>query len=442
MTTEDTFIFKRYETDFTEGRLEFYYQIVRNNEAISFVEKVLIPPVDTISNIPPQLLTNVLHSLFLALGISYWKLYCPSKIELQSIALNKDQATFWNTVYEKGLGELFFKNAIDYRNLVQFPYQNVEQKSDFFPRKNRSLVGIGGGKDSIVSAELLKKHRKEFCSFVINSHPIRDEIIQTLESSKILFERALDPKVFMLEDKDAYSGHNPVSTQYAFFGLLAAVLYDFRYIVVSNEESANYGNVTYLGQEINHQWSKSYEFEVLFRKYLLSFITSDITYFSLLRPLKEIKIVELFSLYSEYFTIFSSCNGNFRANNKTQASKWCKKCAKCLFVFTLLSAFIKKAQLVAIFEGNMYQDAELLPICKELLGIEKFKPFECVGLPEEMQYALVLASQKGEYSNDFLMRYFNDEVKPKLNVSSLKSILSVGSLQSIPEEFRPLFANV
>jgi hypothetical protein len=75
----------------------------------------------------------------------------------------------------------------------------------------------------------------------------------------------------------------------------AGYLYDYKYCVLSNEHSANFGNTHWEGIEINHQWSKSLEFEIEFSQYIQKNISSNSHYFSLLRPLYEIKIAELFT---------------------------------------------------------------------------------------------------------------------------------------------------
>ena len=71
---------------------------------------------------------RALFNLHLAIGIGYYKAYCPKKIEIKSGVLNKEQAKFWNKLYERGLGEFFYKNQIDFRNLIKFPHQEKKIK--------------------------------------------------------------------------------------------------------------------------------------------------------------------------------------------------------------------------------------------------------------------------------------------------------------------------
>jgi hypothetical protein len=52
---------------------------------------------------------------------------------------------------------------------------------------------------------------------------------------------------------------------------------------MSNEKSANEGNTTMDGIEINHQRSKSLDFELAFAEYVDRYMSHDVKYFSLLR---------------------------------------------------------------------------------------------------------------------------------------------------------------
>src|SRR5690242_1007824 len=157
MTTQatSTFSFLGHSWQPQDGKATFRYKIQHNNEEFTFQEILVFPLLPSMKDIPQELLNGLFDNLLLALGISYYKLFCPKEIVLEKIHLSKNQAEFWNTVYTKGLGEFFYKNKIDFRGLINFPVSDVEASAVSFPRQNRSLVGIGGGKDSIVTAELL-----------------------------------------------------------------------------------------------------------------------------------------------------------------------------------------------------------------------------------------------------------------------------------------------
>lgn len=403
---KEQFVFKGYDADLAKGLAYFYFEAAIQNKTRNFKETIYFPAFKNHSAIHPLLVKTIFNNILLILGISYWKLFCPANIKILPFELSKDQANFWNIIYTKGLGEFFYKNKIDFRGLLQFPYSGAYvAKPIKNRRKNRSLLMLGGGKDSIVVAELFKKNQKQFHAFSVNSYPLQKRISKLLKTDLLVIRRKLDPKLFALNRREnALNGHIPVSAIYAFLGLLAAVLYDYKYVVASNEKSANFGNVKYLGEEINHQWSKSQEFERMFQNYVKRYVTPDIFYYSPLRRFSELQIVKKFSQYPQYFPYFSSCNSNFRILKSGHNKKWCCKCSKCAFVFAALAAYIPKKEVIKIFGKNLLADEKLIPLYKELLGIKGIKPFECVGTPQETKFAFSLIAKRGEFNKDSVVR--------------------------------------
>ncbi|MSU60638.1 MAG: UDP-N-acetylmuramoyl-L-alanine--D-glutamate ligase [Candidatus Staskawiczbacteria bacterium] len=411
----------KYKTEFTDGR-----------EPIIWTECIVLPSAPDVKNIPQGLLNNLLQSLHIVLGISYWKFYCATNIELP-YNLSKQEADFWNIVYKKGLGEFFYKNSLDPKHSPNFPFSKTKKVSTYpLIRNGKSLVGIGGGKDSIVSAELLKQARLDATSFHIETgkpSKIVDDVIETVGVGSLKIQRFLD---WQVHQPHQYNGHIPISAIYAFLGIFSAVLYHYDYVIVSNEHSSNFGNITYKGLEVNHQWSKSFEFETLFSDYVKNIISPDVKYVSLLRSFYEIRIVEIFSKMKKYFPLFSSCNKNFTAKGNEQGKLWCGVCAKCVFAFTLLSAFVPRKELTDIFGKNLYEEESLLPLFKDVLGFGTMKPFDCVGTFEEAQTALFLTRKK--FAQDYIVRQIGGRVKYH------KEVFEVSKNNAIPEQFKFLGA--
>jgi hypothetical protein len=117
---------------------------------------------------------------------------------------------------------------------------------------------------------------------------------------------------------------------------------------MSNEASAGEGNVVYEGVEINHQYSKSVEYERAFAGHLRESVSPDLMAFSLLRPLGELQIARLFAdgPMERFAGLYSSCNRNFR--HDAHAFAWCGECSKCAFVFLILAPFVAKERLVKL----------------------------------------------------------------------------------------------
>jgi len=418
------FEFTSYQFEPSKKGILFNYKTEFNDgSALFFTETIILPKTVNPKKISTKEFEKLLESLHIILGISYYKFYCATKVKFKYI-LSKKEADFWNTVYKKGLGEFFYRNNLDPKISPKFNFSK-NKVTDFpefnFSNSKKCLLGIGGGKDSIVAGELLKESGFEITALSIQTNKksdLIDEVIKTMGVNELKIQRFLDDKVF---DNHQYNGHLPISAIYAFLGSLACYLYEYPYFIVGNEYSSNFGNVKFKGEEINHQWSKSFEFEKLFQNYVSTFISGDVFYFSLLRNFYEIRVVKMFSNYKKYFSLFSSCNGNFRKNNVNK-KLWCCQCPKCVFVFILLSAFLNKPELINIFGKNLYQEEKLLDVFKDVLGFGKMKPFDCVGTFEESQTAMFLA--KGKFADDFIIRQLGDKAKhyPEVLRTSNQSI--------------------
>ncbi|MDE5558056.1 MAG: hypothetical protein K2J32_10285 [Ruminococcus sp.] len=174
----------------------------------------------------------------------------------------------------------------------------------------------------------------------------------------------------------------------AFSSEITAYLHGLKYIVLSNESSANESTV--IGQNVNHQYSKSFEFENDFHKYEEKYLKTGIYYFSFLRPLSEFQIAKMFSAHRKYLSVFRSCN----LGGKVSPDIWCGECPKCLFVSLILSPFLTDGELTGIFGKDLLNDESMTEYFTELIGKSAHKPFECVGSVDEVNLAVSLAIRK------------------------------------------------
>ncbi len=413
-----TFFFEGYSLDTELGVVQFHFSF---DHDLIFTETWEIKTDKTIELSP--LIDRVLFHAQFAIGISYWKTYCPKKISIRSGGLTDRQAEFWNRVYTKGLGEFFYMNKIDSRQLVHFPVDRDEPLSPvMIEETQRTLLPLGGGKDSLTAASLMDKMDLSYDTFSLGGYPVILNQTTKLPGNHFTIERTLDGELFRLNEQGAYNGHVPISSIYAFASLLTAAIEGHQYIALSNERSANEGNVEYLGSIINHQWSKSFEFEKLFQEYVHQSISPQLTYFSLLRPLSELHIVKLFAELDNWHTEFTSCNRTFtrRAEGSVQ---WCGTCPKCLFVFTILAPFVPKNTLVELFGRNPLADKTLLPLFKDLLGETESKPFDCVGTPEEIQVAFAMIIEGGEYKGDVIIEQAASVLPNQAELNKLRQLV-------------------
>ncbi len=431
----EKFIFESF--DFNEETREICLKY-SFDETEKFEEKFILPE-GKLNLANKEVLNSALFALHLACGVSYFKAYVPQNIEVRSGELSEEQSQFWNKLYGIGLGQFYYENKIDFRKLVNFPCI----KKEFTPKEislpNRSLLSIGGGKDSLVSLKLLEDNGFDFDNFTLGENEIFKSIDKISKYKRLVVKRIIDKNLVALSKSGkVYNGHVPVSSIIAFIEVIVCILYGYKNIIVSNESSSNEGNVSYLGMNINHQYSKSFEFEKDFDFYIKNYISKEINYFSLLRPLTELAITKNFaSIATEYFSVFSSCNNNFKIQRDGTKSLWCCTCPKCAFVFLMLSAFLPKTKLIEIFGENLYEKQSLLPLFEELWGTKGSKPFECVGTSKEALAATLLASRSKEYSHSFVMDYFESKIVSTIEDADRLIEKEIGSRSehNIPEEF-------
>jgi UDP-N-acetyl-alpha-D-muramoyl-L-alanyl-L-glutamate epimerase len=327
---------------------------------------------------PDAALVRIFRLLLLACGVSYYKAFAPERIRCKAFALDATTAQFFTEFYVKGLAEFAWRNGIDLRG-VRFDAVDAEPAPPVrleLPRL--TCVPVGGGKDSIVTIECLKQAGEPLVLFSLgNAAPIEATIAQAgLPAIHVM--RRLDPALFALNEAGALNGHVPITGILSMIVLACAVMHGFDAIAMSNEHSASTPNVA----DVNHQYSKSFEFEQSFRR-LLEQHVQGVEYFSLLRPLTEVAIARRFGQNPEYLPAFRSCNAAFRQAVERRASNWCCDCPKCRFVFLVLAPFIERRHLVAIFGRDMLDDASQIDGFAELCGLLRYKPFECVGETEE-----------------------------------------------------------
>jgi len=394
------FIYEKYSYGISNNHLEIFFDFTIPPD-IRFRPKVII------KNIPSNLsiyeidkLDNLIFQLGLIEMVSYWKATCSPIIEVRAGFLNSEQIRWWKNLIIKGMGQFFYENKINFRKpnflkINSFEQGNIQLKEKSFKikLKNRYLVPFAGGRDSIVTLESLKKKNKDIALFMVNP---TERIFKTARVSgikkQIIVKREIDKKLLELNKRGFLNGHTPFTALLSFLSVLAAVLFNYKNIVFSNEESANEGNLKYLGKMINHQWAKSSEFEKMFKKYCQKYLSKDINYFSYLRKYGDLEISKKFAKYPKYFSVFSSCNASMKIGAKQ--IRWCGNCAKCLFVYTTLYPFLNKKDLLKVFGIDIFQNKKLLPIMKNLMEQGRPKPFECVGTKKENQIAFKLSLKK------------------------------------------------
>lgn len=384
------FIFESYEFDESTKTLSLNYSL---DGALTFTEtyRFDFDFVDYDRNA----FDRAALALFLMAGSSYYKTYIPDEIVIRQGAVDPFMAKFFSKTYQRGLGEFWFVNQLDPHTPVIFP-STADQVSPLRSDKPGQglLVGIGGGKDSLVSVELLRGHAENIATWSVGHRPQLTPLVERIGYPHFWVERTWDRKLLEVAKEGALNGHIPISGIIGCVGVVTAILAGRQAVVVSNEQSANEPDFTYQGVEINHQYSKSQEFEYDFQKLLSHLFGDQLQYYSFLRPLSELHIAEIFSrtAFDTYKDVFSSCNRAFVHTN-SQIS-WCGDCPKCAFTFLVLTPFIEREKLERLWGGkNLLLDPSLEGTYRQLLGIEAGKPLDCVGEIKESRSAMRRAQE-------------------------------------------------
>lgn len=389
MSKYQEFSFDSYEFDPTNGILTLQYSI---DNTLRFVEGYRFD--FQFVQYDPEILDRALQALFFMAGVSYYKTYAPPKIVVRTGELDRVMATFFSKTYQRGLGEFWYVNNLDPNTPVEFPTTLSEPIRPFQYNGVGQAIAIGGGKDSLLSTELLYSQPPEPITWSLNHRPQLTPLIQRIGTKHAWVERNWDPMLLELNKEDAYNGHVPISAIFACVGTIVAILSGKRDVVMSNELSASEPTLKYKGVEINHQYSKSLEFERDYQQYLLHTIGTSPRYYSFLRPLSELRIAELFTRFGfeKYRDVFSSCNRAFIMDSNRIS--WCGSCPKCAFTFLIFTPFIDRIVLETLWGGkNLLRDPALEVVYKQLLGIKGDKPLDCVGEVKESRTAMNLAKK-------------------------------------------------
>ena len=402
---------------------------------ISFAPEILFEPVaEGWNSVPDESLNNTIFHLGLIEAFSYWKATASPVIEVRAGNLSLEQIRWWEDLLIHGMGEYFYHNDIDFTatDFVKIVPKGTHEYTAY-PNAlaPRSLLTIGGGRDSALAGALLRESGQAFTCMMLNPSAAAREIASRVTpADPVVIRRAICPELLDLNRRGFLNGHTPFSAYLAFLGAACLLLYGYSNVIVANERSSDEGNVVYRGKEINHQYSKSLRFEALFDEYLAKYLVRSARYFSFVRPLYELQIGKLFSNFPDFFEAFKSCNRN-------RSDSWCGQCPKCVSVFLTMYPFLSHSALMQIFGADLFQREETIPILRELAGLE-VKPFECVATTREIIAALSLALAKSKAAGEPLppvLQYASQRIAGVNENNAASDILASYGPHRISPEF-------
>jgi UDP-N-acetyl-alpha-D-muramoyl-L-alanyl-L-glutamate epimerase len=415
------FRYEGFALDRNATRLRCHYQLGRHR----FQEVFELDPPDKASAVgarpaeardparPGRGHSDALHAaaqlVHLLAGVSYYKTSAPPVVDLGSLTVGPATRALLLRFYREGLAEFAYRNGLDLSHLELRPPTGRDPGPSRGPGARsarphgsppRTLIPFGGGMDSIVTAEELAGRAPGSALFVVAAGGHRFPAIEspaTLAGLPIVrASRWLDAKVLRSSEHGFLNGHVPVTGIISALAVMAAVRWDYEAVAMSNEWSASFGTLLGDGRVVNHQYSKSFDFEVQFRRALDEVLEGRPTYFSYLRSSSELDVARRFSSLSRYHPAFHSCNRAFRVDPAERLERWCGTCDKCCFIDLVLSPFMERRELAQIFDGcEPLENSSVLAQLQALTGLGTApKPFECVGDVDECRVALLLAASR------------------------------------------------
>jgi UDP-N-acetyl-alpha-D-muramoyl-L-alanyl-L-glutamate epimerase len=350
------------------------------------------------------LLERALFLAFVLIGTSYHKTFPTPDVAFLVGGIDQWQATFFNKVYQEGMSQFAgYENKLTRKDLAYFVPTTAQPVYGVRYHGQGILALQSGGKDSLLTAELIHRDLHTFTPWYISSADTHPRVLDELGEELVTAKRLIDHEALRVaHGNGAKNGHVPVTYIVQSLALIQAILLGKNTILTSigHEGEEPHGWVGDL--PITHQWSKTWEAEQLFAEYVQRYVSPDIVIGSPLRSHSELRIAELFVEYAadKYWNKFSSCNiANYMQGEDNRDLKWCGHCPKCANSYLLFAPFVEPERLKAHFGGkDLFTEPLLEETFKGLLGIEGYdKPFECIGETTELALAYHMAQDRGGY---------------------------------------------
>jgi hypothetical protein len=332
----------------------------------------------------------------------------PVRLEVKALSLEPEEEELWRSWFRGILSEIFFKLGLSAELELNFSGERLAPRQDAPRLSDSAILLSGGGKDSIVAAELLKRIDVGFRWYSVEA----GAFTAVRELAKLCGDFPMTTSSWFLEiqGSSGFKRFDPNRLRQFHFWQkkrLQRIIYwpslmspaieacllgeavGSRHILIGTERSANEGNGIWVGDlEVNHQYTKCYSFEREFAAFIAKYLHPDLRYAGLLMPFYELQIGKMLAAHPQYFSAIKSCNRRVKGRN------WCLTCPKCAFVFLIMSAFVDKEAVARMFGADLLTEPSLVQTFVDLCGGGDHKPLECVGVTDESLLALHLAAQR------------------------------------------------
>ncbi|OBQ35496.1 MAG: hypothetical protein AN485_13475 [Anabaena sp. MDT14b] len=387
---------------------EHHLEIIYSADKFQFSTKIFYHDVSfsgLIEKYSQTFINKIVAHIALFEGMKLCSLF-PEYYDISVIAeyLEPSVLDLFVTIYQGVFGQHWYENNISNYQQPEIIYSQklgVSQPTSILGDNQTILAGCGGGKDSILAMKMLEVGGIPFASMQY-SHSVygkadvqHDLISQVLEGVKPIQKHQISIydnfsefsflKLYFPENSGITAPETPVSI---FESLILMLNKGYNYLCLAHEKSANTGNLFWdeIGKEVNHQWGKGLAAEQILDQFIQEHLLTNFKYFSILQPIYDFRIFKNLSKYPEFIPKIHSCNVQ---------KPWCKKCSKCTYVWLGLMAFSQQKIVDKVFKTNLFNDVDLLPTFREIVGLSAHKPFECIGEIEESRLLMKRCLERG-----------------------------------------------
>ncbi len=280
-----------------------------------------------------------------------------------------------------------------------------------------TLLLCGGGKDSLASMGLLERAGVGYDAFVYShstygrgshQHDLIGGLLEHCGHRRLhrgwVFDDALDSPAALAHPEHGVTRIIAAETVSSYWTALPLALqHGYTDVGLGVTASTDEHNLTWdrTGEDVNYLWGMSSAAEELLHDYVRDHVVANLAMFHVLRPVHDVNVFTLLNHHRDAVPSTHSC---------AQLKPWCCRCAKCLYVWMNYVAWLPEQVVADTFRSsagagsgepgrlggvNLFELPENRAILHKMVGLESYKPTDCVGTVSEARLALLMCRRKG-----------------------------------------------
>lgn len=408
-----------------------------------FEETVRFAPHARLTAIAEPVRSGLLTLAAILIGTSYYKASPSGRVSVD-MPLTRAARRLAQLAYGPGLGEFYVRNHLAYPPALEITGPDgldTAAPVRVAPERPRAACAFGGGKDSHVARAILDAAGavSEPVSVILSKRV--GERLQTMTDAPLtLMTRTIDPRLIALSRSgEALNGHIPITGINSCLIALHAAACGQDWVVFANERAASEPTMQANGHPVNHQFSKSLEFEDALRAAFAA-AGAGLDYFSVLRPVSELWTAHYLARRApQALEVFASCNRNFVFAGEAvlaDGQRWCGQCSKCVYTGVLMACWMAPDHHTSVFQSRPLHDPANLDHAFDIAGLTGAKPWECVGEAREVAAALHHLSTDPAWADAPVIAGVKDKLSQRWDVAELAAAYA-GALDARSEHRMP-----